>query len=186
MKTDDIMIEITKHDTVIFGNGEFYVSKKLDSIIGGVKVYNLLLYSGESAVPVEFNDFAEFADYGIINEEGVDIHRCAVCGDFVDAYADYYKDNEHNQTFCNVDCLMNWLDRVYGEDGWLPAEVVTNDEELFDNFVVKMREGETTLLPTFDYNGVHWRLYDCDFVEYRGGILLQKYNQFKKNLSESK
>lgn len=153
---DSIIETLANDESVSVANGEVLITRKLKCLIGNIPVYNILLKvlneSGTEYDLFEFEDFTELNEFSIINEQGVSMDRCILCGGLPEE--GYYKDNETGNEFCSYACVVKWFNELYGQGNWKPASMMLNGFEGLnkDKFLIRDVETDT------------WREYDIQYI----------------------
>lgn len=128
---DSIIEKLANNEVVSIANGEVMITRKLKCLVGNVPVYNILLkVLNESETEYdlfEFEDFIELNEFSIINEQGVSMDRCILCGRFPEK--GYYKDLETGNEFCSYACVVKWFNDLYGKGNWKPASMMCDGLE---------------------------------------------------------
>lgn len=154
MKFSGIIEKLSKDETVTIGSNEIFIGKKLNSIIGGVPIYDIVVSKDDK--DTVFNSMDALDEASTIGK--CDIRRCIMCDEIPEA--GYYIDHELDQVYCSFKCLSKWMNDVYGEGGW---KVVN---EGFDTkYMIKMDEDDLYFYDdAVKKDGVLWRYYNIEYV----------------------
>lgn len=153
---DSIIEKLANDETVSVAKGEVLITRKLKCLIGNVPVYNILLkVLNEDKMEYdlfEFEDFIKLNEFSLINEQGVSMDRCILCGGLPEE--GYYRDNENGNVFCSYACVVKWFNDVYGQGNWKPASMMLSgfDKLNKDKFMIRNTETDT------------WREYDMQYI----------------------
>lgn len=160
MKFEEIMNKLSKDEAVVIAGGEVIINRKLQCIVGGVPVYDILLvFPKDMLEPVIVKSIDDLDDLSMMFESEGDIRRCLECNELPE-YG-YYVDNEMKQYYCSFPCLVKWMNRIHGQGNWQ----IDSSEFIVQRFLVKVKEEDLKKYPdAVKIKEEWWRYYDMKYV----------------------